>query len=80
LEFWQVGPDGQYDDAHRATLYSDAEGAYSFEGNFPPGYGGRPSHIHIRVTAEGHKVLITQYYPQTGDTEGMFDLVLVPQP
>lgn len=80
LEFWQVGPNAQYDDDHRATLYSDASGAYSFESNFPPGYSGRPPHIHVRVTAEGHSVLITQYYPQPGDTEGTFDLVLVPQP
>src|SRR5688572_7161218 len=80
LEFWLAGPDAVYDDEHRATLYSDASGTYSFESNFPPGYSGRPPHIHIRVTADGHKLLITQYYPQPGDTEGTFDLVLVPQP
>jgi protocatechuate 3,4-dioxygenase beta subunit len=80
LEFWQTGPDAIYDDEHRATLYSDASGAYSFESNFPPGYSGRPPHIHVRVTVPDHKVLITQYYPQPGDTEGTFDLVLIPQP
>ncbi len=78
IEFWQVGPNAQYDDDHRATVFSDASGAYSFESNFPPGYEGRPPHIHVRVTAEGHKLLITQYYPQEGEEAGTFDLVLVP--
>jgi protocatechuate 3,4-dioxygenase beta subunit len=79
IEFWQVNPNGQYDDDHRATLFSDGSGAYTFESNFPPGYGGRPPHIHVRVEADGHQTLISQYYPQQGDTEGTFDLVLVPQ-
>jgi protocatechuate 3,4-dioxygenase beta subunit len=79
IEFWQVGPDGQYDDAHRATMYSEASGAYSFESNNPPGYSGRPPHIHLRVTALGHRLLVTQYYPNPGDTQGTFDLVLIPE-
>lgn len=78
IEFWQVGPNAQYDDDHRATMFSDTSGAYRFESNFPPGYEGRPPHIHIKVAAEGHKPLTTQYYPREGDTVGTFDLVLVP--
>lgn len=78
IEFWQVGPNAQYDDDHRATTFSDGSGSYRFEGNFPPGYEGLPPHIHIRVTAEGHKLLTTQYYPKEGDTVGTFDIVLVP--
>ncbi len=78
IEFWQVGPDGQYDDDHRATMQSDASGAYRFESNVPPPYSGRPPHIHIRVTAPGSQTLVTQYYPGDGETSGAFDLVLIP--
>lgn len=78
LEFWMANPQGEYDDAHRATLYTGDMGMYQFESNFPPGYGGRPPHIHIKVSAEGHRTLTTQYYPEQGDIEGTFDLVLVP--
>jgi protocatechuate 3,4-dioxygenase beta subunit len=79
IEFWQVGPNGEYDDAHRATLFADDSGAYTFESNFPPGYSGRPPHIHAKVTASGHQQLTTQFYPSEGATEAEFDLVLIPE-
>ena len=79
LEFWQVGPNGRYDAAHRATLFSTRAGTYRFESNFPPPYSGRPSHIHIRVSARGHETLVTQYYPRRGQGRGTFDLVLRPR-
>lgn len=79
IEFWLVGPEGRYDDGHRAIVHSDESGTYRFESNFPPGYFGRPPHIHIRVAARGYRVLITQYYPESGTTEGTFDLVLIPE-
>jgi len=78
IEFWQVNLNGQYDDDHRATMYSDASGAYSFESNYPPAYESRLPHIHARVSAQGYQTLITQYYPTDGETEGTFDLVLIP--
>lgn len=78
IEFWMAGPNGQYDDAHRATMFSDASGEYQFESNPPPPYSGRPPHIHIRVSADGYETLVTQYYPDEGQTAGTFDLVLVP--
>jgi protocatechuate 3,4-dioxygenase beta subunit len=76
IEFWLAGPDGKYDDDHRATIFSDKLGVYTFESNFPPRYSSRPSHIHIKVTAQGYKTLITQYYPASGQTKGEFDLVI----
>ncbi len=78
IEFWLAGPSGQYDDDHRATVFSDPTGMYRFESNFPPGYGGRSPHIHVRVTAERHQTLVTQYYPRANQTDGTFDLVLIP--
>ncbi|GAB4389169.1 MAG: hypothetical protein Kow0025_12890 [Thermodesulfovibrionales bacterium] len=79
VELWLAGPEGSYDDAHRATVISDEAGAYRFESNFPPAYYGRPPHIHIKVSAPGHKTLTTQHYPEKGTTQGAFDLVLTPE-
>ncbi len=78
IEFWLAGPNGKYDDDHRATVLSDESGAYWFESTFPPTYFGRPSHIHIRVTVGGYRTLVTQHYPVEGRAEGAFNLVIIP--
>ena len=78
IELWLAGLSGQYDAAHRATIFSNGAGQYRFESNFPPPYGNRPSHIHVRVTAEGYMPLVTQHYPEAGQKEAKFDLVLAP--
>lgn len=78
IEFWLAGPAGSYDDDHRATLFADKSGSYRFESNFPPAYGSRPPHIHIRVSAPGFRTLVTQHYPESGESGAGFDLVLVP--
>jgi len=80
IEIWQVGPSGQYDDAHRTTLHADASGGYRLETDFPPPYVGRPPHIHLLIDAPGYDRLITQHYPKPGRTEAVFDLVLEPLP
>ncbi len=79
IEFWLAGPAGRYEDAYRATVVADAAGWYQFTSIFPPPYSGR-SHIHIRVSAPHHQVLVTQYYLKPTETTGVFDLVLRPQP
>lgn len=80
LEFWLAGPDGQYDDDHRATLFADQRGGYRFESNFPGQYPERPiPHIHLYVSANGYRGLITEYHPSQGQREGTLDLVLVPE-
>ena len=78
IEFWLANPEGEYDDAHRATVLAGERGRYRFESNVPVSYGGRPPHIHIRVTAPGYRDLVTQHYPDAGQTEANFDLVLEP--
>ena len=78
IEFWLVNSEGHYDDEHRATVFADRKGRYRFESNRPTDYVGRKPHIHIMVAAAGHERLITQHYPRAGDSEGVFDLVLVP--
>jgi hypothetical protein len=78
IELWLAGPDSEYDDAHRATIITDASAAYRFESNLPPPYYGRPPHIHLRVSAKGFKTLVTQHYPTAGTVNAVFDIVLVP--
>ena len=78
IEFWLANPDGDYDDQHRATVISDVSGKYRFESHRPPDYGFRPPHIHLRITAEGFKPLVTQHYPEDGTTQARYDIVLIP--
>ncbi len=78
IELWLAGPDGRYDDEHRAIVLSDKSGEYRFKSNVPPKYNFRPPHIHIRVTAENFKSLVTQHYPLDGASEGDFPLALQP--
>jgi protocatechuate 3,4-dioxygenase beta subunit len=77
IEFWLANPKGEYDDAHRATVFAGERGGYRFESNVPVSYGGRPPHIHVRVTAPGYEELVTQHYPEPGQRKANFNLVLV---
>jgi protocatechuate 3,4-dioxygenase beta subunit len=77
IEFWLANPRGDYDDAHRATVFAGQRAGYRFESNVPLSYGGRPPHIHVRVRAPGYEELVTQHYPQRGQRKANFDLVLV---
>jgi protocatechuate 3,4-dioxygenase beta subunit len=77
IEFWLVNPRGRYDDAHRATVIAARDGRYRLESNRPPGYQGRPPHIHVRVSARGFRTLVTQHYPRGSRTSAVFNLVLV---
>ena len=76
LEFWLANPQGDYDDAHRATVLGGADGTYRFTCNRPVAYGGRPPHIHVRVTAPGRDAFVTQFYPAPGQNQATFDIVL----
>jgi protocatechuate 3,4-dioxygenase beta subunit len=78
LEWWSANPQGRYDDQHRATQRTDTEGRYRYETDFPGGYFFRRPHLHVRVTAPGHRTLVTQLYPRAGQTGLEFDFVLVP--
>ena len=77
IEFWLANPRGDYDDAHRATVFAGERGEYRLESNVPVSYGGRPPHIHVRVRAPGYEELVTQHYPERGQRKANFDLVLV---
>jgi catechol 1,2-dioxygenase len=77
IEFWLANPRGDYDDAHRATVFADERGRYRLESNVPVSYGGRPPHIHVRVRAPGYEELVRQHYPERSQRKATFDLVLV---
>jgi protocatechuate 3,4-dioxygenase beta subunit len=77
IEFWLANAQGEYDDAHRATVIAGRRGGYRFESNKPPAYESRPPHIHIRVSARGYRTLVTQHYPRATQTRAVFNLVLV---
>ncbi len=79
IEWWQANPQGRYDEAHRASQAADREGKYRFETSFPGVYPGRPPHLHVKVSAPGHRPLTTQLYPKPGQAEITFDFVLTPQ-
>ena len=76
VEWWQTNPQGRYDDEHRGAQLTSSDGGYRFETNFPPGYFGRPPHIHFKVFAPGHRTLTTQVYPKKHLSTITFDFVL----
>ncbi len=76
IEWWQVNPEGVYDDAHRATLYTGQRGTYRLETHSPVSYFLRPPHVHVKVFAPGHETLTTQIYPKVDKNEIRFDFVL----
>ena len=77
LEWWSANGRGDYDDAHRATEITDAEGRYRYETDVPGRYEPRPPHVHVRASAPGHRMLVTQLYPTPGQSAIPMDFVLV---
>jgi protocatechuate 3,4-dioxygenase beta subunit len=77
VEWWQANARAEYTDSHRGALVTGPAGTYRFETDPPPPYAGRPSHVHVKVRAPGHRTLTTQIYPKAGQTAITFDLVLV---
>lgn len=83
VERWHANPYGYYEDEYRTQQKTDANGAYSFETIMPGLYGGRPRHLHYKITAPGYKEFVTQsYFPNERDLGGppetdiTFDLYL----
>lgn len=78
VEWWSADERGEYRDALRATQHTDAEGRFTYETVAPGRYPGRPPHLHVRVSAPGHKTLVTQLYPEDGQRTLESDFVLIP--
>lgn len=76
LDVWQANDEGRYDDSAgavrpdpfvlRGRLYTDASGSYEFRtivpGRYLNGAQYRPAHIHVQLSAPGHRTLTTQLY------------------
>ena len=59
---WQAGEDGRYQDRLRAYLFTDEQGRFEFETEWPD---LNPPHIHFIVTARGYENLETQWIGQS---------------
>ena len=79
VELWQANAKGKYVRATSGTVLTDRSGRFRFEGPYPTAYEGAPPHIHLRVVASGHEVLLSRYVPARGARRGSVRLVLVPQ-
>ena len=79
VELWQSNAKGRYVRATSATVLADRSGRFRFEGPYPASYDGGSPHIHMRVVAPAHEILLTRYEPARGARRGSVRLVLVPQ-
>jgi protocatechuate 3,4-dioxygenase beta subunit len=79
VELWQANAKGKYVRATSGTVLTDRSGRFRFEGPYPIAYEGAPPHIHLRVVASGHEVLLSRYVPARGVRKGSVRLVLMPQ-
>jgi protocatechuate 3,4-dioxygenase beta subunit len=66
LELWHASSAGLYDNEgylYRGIVEAGSKGAYEFRSVLPGHYVGRVcQHVHYKVTAPGHKPLVTQLY------------------
>jgi protocatechuate 3,4-dioxygenase beta subunit len=65
VEVFHANNSGDYDMGGwnwRGEVPVNGAGEYRFESIVPGQYGGRAQHIHYRISAPGHKQLITQLY------------------
>jgi protocatechuate 3,4-dioxygenase beta subunit len=65
IEIWHADDSGRYDlegYRYRARIPTNDRGKYSFSTVLPGSYGGRPKHIHYKISAPGYRPLITQLY------------------
>ena len=79
VELWQANAKGRYVRATSATVLVDSSGRFRFEGPYPASYEGTSPHIHLRIVASGHEVLLSRYVPARGARRGSVRLVLEPQ-
>jgi protocatechuate 3,4-dioxygenase beta subunit len=78
VHLWQANRLGGYTRAGSATVVTDRAGRFRFEGPRPVSYEGRPPHIHLRILARDHEVLLTRYVAAPGTKRGSIRVVLIP--
>ena len=73
IAHWQGGEQGRYKDYLRAYLFSNDQGEYKFETEWP----NMPTpHIHFIITADGYEKLETQWIGSERQSEINFNMVL----
>jgi len=70
---WQAGVNGRYTDRLRAYLFTDEQGYFKFETEWP---NLSPPHIHFIVTIKGYNKLETQWIGEKRESEIKFNMVL----
>ena len=78
IHLWQTNRRGEYTRASSATVVANRAGRFRFEGPRPTSYSGRSPHIHLRVVARDHEVLLTRFEPRPGAKTGSIRIVLTP--
>ncbi|MBK7401507.1 MAG: hypothetical protein IPJ34_35955 [Myxococcales bacterium] len=92
VDVWQADAAGAYDDGIfpppadlfrlRGRVIVDASGRYSFKtlipGHYLNGAQYRPAHVHVKITAAGHRELVTQLYFE-GDPYNEIDPYIKPR-
>jgi len=73
LELWPEYEGLGHPDEARVTIYTDLDGRYSFECDLP-------DHIHMRISAPGFITIGQNSYHPNGEPQGIFDIVLKPEP
>ena len=76
VEFWQVSGNGRYDRRGHGSVITGPNGVFRFEGPVPPGEFGRPSHIHVHVSAAGYEDFVTTWMIARGARVGRLNIVL----
>jgi protocatechuate 3,4-dioxygenase beta subunit len=77
LEWWSADARGEYQDELRATQHTGTDGTFRYETAAPGRYPGRPPHLHVKISAPGHRTLVTQIYPRDGQRAIATEFVLV---
>jgi len=70
---WQAGEDGRYRDSLRAYLYTDDNGQFRFETEWP---ALEPPHIHFIVSKYNLPTLETQWIGNHRVNKIIFDIIL----
>ena len=78
IHLWQSNRRGEYTRVGSATVVTDRAGRFRFEGPRPVSYEGRSPHIHLRIAARDHELLLTRYVPIPGARRGAIRVVLTP--
>lgn len=84
MEIWQADARGAYDlegFRHRGRLVTRADGAFEVQtivpGRYLNGSRYRPAHLHVKLSAPGHRPLTTQLYFD-GDPYNLGDAFFLP--